>query len=54
MNQSKEKNGHPWQDIHNFMRRKLGILNIGANLTGAAVGESFLDAGAKTWTAISN
>jgi sigma-B regulation protein RsbU (phosphoserine phosphatase) len=41
MNQSKEKNDNPWQDIHTFMRRKLGILNIGANLVGAAVVTSY-------------
>jgi hypothetical protein len=41
MNQSKEKNGNPWQDIHNFIRRKLGILNIGANLVGAGVVTSY-------------
>jgi hypothetical protein len=41
MNQTQEKNDHPWQDIHNFRRRKLGILNIGANLVGAGVVTSY-------------
>ena len=41
MNQSKEKNYNPWQLIHHFMRRKLGLLGVGANLVGACVVTSY-------------